>query len=81
MKQNTTDTNLTVSGLDAGSLYVIKGFPWDIEGREGEDSLYINQTTRKKVLGPFSVNADNMSKSNRTGKITGNWKIIKRHDV
>lgn len=50
MKYNTTDTNLTVSGLDAGSLYNINGFPWDVEGREGDDSLYINQTTRKKLL-------------------------------
>lgn len=50
MKYNTTDTNLTVSGLDAGSLYNIKGFPWDVEGRQGDDSLYINQTTRKKML-------------------------------
>lgn len=50
MKYNTTDTNLTVSGLDAGSLYMIRGFPWDVEGREGDDSLYINQTTRKKLL-------------------------------
>lgn len=49
-KYNTTDTNLTVTGLDAGSLYIIKGFPWDVEGREGDDSLYINQTTRKKSL-------------------------------
>lgn len=53
MKYNTTETNLTVSGLDAGSLYIIKGFPWDVEGREGDDSVYINQTTRKKLQRSF----------------------------
>lgn len=50
MKQNTSNTNLTISGLDAGSLYMIRGFAWDAEGRKGEGSLYINQTTRKKTL-------------------------------
>uniref|UniRef100_A0A3Q3VL23 Fibronectin type-III domain-containing protein n=1 Tax=Mola mola TaxID=94237 RepID=A0A3Q3VL23_MOLML len=50
MKLNTSSTNLTISGLDAGSLYIIKGFTRDLEGREGEHSLYINQTTRKEAL-------------------------------
>lgn len=48
-KYNTTNTNLTVTGLDAGSLYVIKSLAWDPEGREGEESLYVNQTTRKET--------------------------------
>ncbi|KAF3835424.1 hypothetical protein F7725_027982, partial [Dissostichus mawsoni] len=46
IKHNTSNTNWIVSGLDIGSVYVIKGFAWDPEGRQGEDSLYINQTTR-----------------------------------
>ncbi|XP_056895333.1 fibronectin type III domain-containing protein 7-like, partial [Takifugu flavidus] len=46
LKQNTSGTNWTFSGLDAGSLYAITGHAWDLEGREGEKSLYINQTTR-----------------------------------
>ncbi len=55
MKYNTSSTNLTISDLDAGSLYVIRGFAWDPEGREGEGSLYINQTTRKEALRHVSV--------------------------
>lgn len=53
-KHNISDTNLTISGLDAGSLYIIMGYAWDIEGREGEDSLYINQTTRKEAPRHFA---------------------------
>ncbi|XP_029002496.1 fibronectin type III domain-containing protein 7-like [Betta splendens] len=44
-QSNTVNTNL-VSGLDAGSLYVIVGLAWDVEGRMGESSLNSNQTTR-----------------------------------
>lgn len=47
MKHNTSSTNLTIPGLDSGSLYAVTGHAWDLEGREGETSLYINQTTRK----------------------------------
>ncbi|KAI4829257.1 hypothetical protein KUCAC02_023313 [Chaenocephalus aceratus] len=43
---NTSNTNWIVSGLDMDSVYVIKGFAWDLEGRQGEDSLYIDQMTR-----------------------------------
>uniref|UniRef100_H2SS69 Fibronectin type III domain containing 7 n=1 Tax=Takifugu rubripes TaxID=31033 RepID=H2SS69_TAKRU len=50
LKQNTSSTNWTFSGLDAGSLYAITGHAWDLEGREGEKSLYINQTTRKILI-------------------------------
>lgn len=46
-KHNTSNTNLTIWDLDAGSLYVISGVAWDPEGRKGEASLHINQTTRK----------------------------------
>ncbi|XP_077390569.1 fibronectin type III domain-containing protein 7 [Festucalex cinctus] len=53
MKQNTTSTNLTFSGLEAGSLFMIMGYGWDAEGRKGEGSLYINQTTRPPT--PASV--------------------------
>lgn len=47
IKYNTSDTNLTVSGLEAGLLYMIKSSAWDPIGRNGEDSLYKNQTTRE----------------------------------
>lgn len=50
MKHNTSSTNLTIPGLDAGSLYAITGHAWDLEGREGENSLYINQTTRETFI-------------------------------
>lgn len=50
MKHNTSNTNMTMSGLDAGSLYVIKALAWDPEGRKGEGTSYINQKTRKKAL-------------------------------
>ncbi|XP_077440799.1 fibronectin type III domain-containing protein 7-like isoform X2 [Vanacampus margaritifer] len=53
MKQNTTSTNLTLSGLEAGSLFMVMGYGWDAEGRKGEGSLYINQTTRPPI--PASV--------------------------
>uniref|UniRef100_A0A665VBB9 Fibronectin type III domain containing 7 n=1 Tax=Echeneis naucrates TaxID=173247 RepID=A0A665VBB9_ECHNA len=50
LKHNTSDTNLTISGLDAGSLYIITGAAWDQEGRKGEGSVHISQTTRKDAL-------------------------------
>lgn len=50
MKYNTSNTSLTFTGLDAGLLYGIGGFAWDPEGRNGEGSLYVNQTTREKTL-------------------------------
>ncbi|XP_037106449.1 fibronectin type III domain-containing protein 7-like [Syngnathus acus] len=46
VKQNTSGTNLTVSGLDAGALFTIMGYGWDAEQRKGEAGLYVNQTTR-----------------------------------
>lgn len=49
IKYNTTNTSLTFSGLDAGSIYGIEGSAWDPEGRMGEGSLYVNQTTRKET--------------------------------
>lgn len=55
VKHNTSSTSLTLSGLDAGSLYAIKGHAWDLEGREGENSLYINQTTRKMIIFLISI--------------------------
>ncbi|XP_051929376.1 fibronectin type III domain-containing protein 7-like [Hippocampus zosterae] len=53
MKHNTSSTNVTLSGLEAGSLYMIMGYGWDAEERKGEGSLYINQTTRPPT--PTSV--------------------------
>lgn len=51
---NTSNTSLTFSGLDAGSLYVITCFAWDLEGRKG-DSSNVKQATRKQALRQLSV--------------------------
>uniref|UniRef100_UPI0037E7605E fibronectin type III domain-containing protein 7-like n=1 Tax=Semicossyphus pulcher TaxID=241346 RepID=UPI0037E7605E len=72
MKHNTSDTTLTVSGLEAGSLYIIKGFAWDMEGRRGEGSLYINQTTRPPT--PSSVNVS-MVMSNGEAGLSVSWEL------
>nr|XP_057928957.1 fibronectin type III domain-containing protein 7-like [Doryrhamphus excisus] len=53
IEQNTTSTNLTISGLEAGRLYIIMGYGWDPEQRQGEGSSYINQTTRPPM--PVSI--------------------------
>uniref|UniRef100_A0A8C9Z6E4 Fibronectin type-III domain-containing protein n=1 Tax=Sander lucioperca TaxID=283035 RepID=A0A8C9Z6E4_SANLU len=72
MKHNTSNTNLTISGLAAGSLYAIKGFAWDLEGREGEGSLYINQTTRPPT--PSFVNVSIVT-SNGVAGLSVSWKL------
>ncbi|XP_040896696.1 fibronectin type III domain-containing protein 7-like [Toxotes jaculatrix] len=72
MKHNTSNTNLTISGLDAGSLYIIRGFAWDPEGREGEGSLYINQTTRPPT--PSSVNVS-VVMSNGLAGLSVSWEL------
>ncbi|XP_067452401.1 fibronectin type III domain-containing protein 7-like [Thunnus thynnus] len=72
MKQNTSNTNLTISGLDAGSLYMIRGFAWDPEGRQGEGSLYINQTTRPPT--PASVNVSVVMNNSLAG-LSVSWEL------
>ncbi|XP_034558223.1 fibronectin type III domain-containing protein 7-like isoform X2 [Notolabrus celidotus] len=72
MKHNTSSTSLTITGLDAGSLYIIRGFAWDMEGRRGEGSLYINQTTRPPT--PSSVNVS-MVMSNGVAGLTVSWEL------
>ncbi|XP_059197816.1 fibronectin type III domain-containing protein 7-like [Centropristis striata] len=72
MKHNTSDTNLTISGLDAGSLYAIRGFAWDAEGREGEGSLYVNQTTRPPT--PAGVNIS-VVMSNSVAGLSVSWEL------
>ncbi|KAJ4942944.1 hypothetical protein JOQ06_005456 [Pogonophryne albipinna] len=67
---NTSNTNWIVSGLDMGSVYVIKGFAWDPEGRKGEDSLYIDQMTRPAV--PSIANVS-MVMNNGLAGISVSW--------
>ncbi|XP_056271010.1 fibronectin type III domain-containing protein 7-like [Pseudoliparis swirei] len=71
-KHNTSSTNLTLSGLDAGSLYVIEGFAWDPEGRQGEGGLHVNQTTR-----PPSPSCANVSvvMSNGVSGLSVSWEL------
>ncbi|KAM3619535.1 uncharacterized protein V6R79_009801 [Siganus canaliculatus] len=72
VKHNTSSTSMTVSGLDAGSLYVIRGFAWDLEGRQGEGSVYINQTTRPPS--PSSVNVSVVMTNSAAG-LSVSWQL------
>lgn len=65
VRHNTSSTNLTISGLDAASLYAIEGFAWDPEGRAGEASLIINQTTRKEALRHFFIRSNRITFNKR----------------
>ncbi|XP_066480021.1 fibronectin type III domain-containing protein 7 [Tiliqua scincoides] len=45
LKENTTNTSLTFSSLDPGTLYTIKAYAWDANGIPGDDFTH-NQRTR-----------------------------------
>lgn len=45
-KENTTNTSLTFTSLDAGTLYTIKAYAWNASGTPGDDST-CNQRTGK----------------------------------
>lgn len=45
-KENTTNTSLTFTSLDAGTLYTIKAYAWNANGTPGDDST-CNQRTSK----------------------------------
>lgn len=59
LTQNTSSTSLSFSGLDAGTLYLIEGFAWDVEGRKGQHSNETSQVTRPPT--PKSVSASMMN--------------------
>lgn len=48
-KENTTNTSLTFSNLNAGTLYTIKAYAWNAKGIPGDDST-CNQRTSKEFL-------------------------------
>ncbi|MEQ2305977.1 hypothetical protein AMECASPLE_003396 [Ameca splendens] len=73
-KYNTTNTNLTFPGLDAGYLYAIQSSAWDPEGRDGEGSLYVNQTTRPPTPSSVSVS---VVMSGTLAKLSVSWKLNK----
>ncbi|KAM8745305.1 fibronectin type III domain-containing protein 7-like [Acanthopagrus schlegelii] len=72
IKHNTTNTNLTITGLDAGSLYNIKSYAWDPEGRQGDRSLCINQTTRPPTPSSVSVS---MVMNNTVAGLSVSWQL------
>lgn len=45
-KENTTNTSLTFTSLDSGTLYTIKAYAWNANGTPGDDST-CNQRTSK----------------------------------
>ncbi|XP_061594974.1 fibronectin type III domain-containing protein 7-like [Cololabis saira] len=69
---NTSNTTLTLPGLDAGSLYIITSSAWDPEGREGEESLHVNQTTRPPT--PSSVNVS-VLRNNDVAGLSVSWEV------
>ncbi|XP_035503135.1 fibronectin type III domain-containing protein 7-like [Scophthalmus maximus] len=71
-KHNTSNTNLTIWDLDAGSLYVISGVAWDPEGRKGEASLHINQTTRPPT--PSLVNVS-VAMGDGVAELSVSWEL------
>ncbi|CAB1419899.1 unnamed protein product [Pleuronectes platessa] len=73
MKYNTSSTNLTISDLDAGSLYVTRVYAWDIEGRKGDGSLYINQTTRSPT--PSAVNVS-VGMGSGVAELSVSWEVV-----
>nr|XP_017530571.2 fibronectin type III domain-containing protein 7 [Manis javanica] len=44
-KENTTNTSLTFTSLDAGTLYTIKAYAWNANGTPGDDSTCDQRTS------------------------------------
>lgn len=51
-KENTTNTTLTFTSLDAGTLYTIKAYAWNANGTPGDDSTCNQRTSKTSQLGP-----------------------------
>lgn len=49
-KENTTNTTLTFSSLDAGTLYTIKAYAWNVNGTPGDDSTCNQRTSKMSQL-------------------------------
>ncbi|XP_042638031.1 fibronectin type III domain-containing protein 7 [Orycteropus afer afer] len=56
-KENTTNTSLTFSSLDAGTLYTIKAYAWNANGIPGDDST-CNQRTSPRAPANIQVSFD-----------------------
>ncbi|XP_074524730.1 fibronectin type III domain-containing protein 7-like [Halichoeres trimaculatus] len=72
MNYNTSNTNFTITNLEPGSLYFIKASALDVEGRWGEESLYINQTTRPPTPSSVSVS---MAMSHGEAGLSVSWEM------
>ncbi|XP_076975591.1 fibronectin type III domain-containing protein 7 [Tamandua tetradactyla] len=53
-KENTTNTSLTFTSLDAGTLYTIKAYAWNANGIPGDDST-CNQRTSPRAPSNIQV--------------------------
>ncbi|KAG8511588.1 Fibronectin type III domain-containing protein 7, partial [Galemys pyrenaicus] len=56
-KENTTNTSLTFTSLDAGTLYTIKAYAWNANGTPGDDST-CNQRTSPLAPANIQVSFD-----------------------
>ncbi|XP_039110904.1 fibronectin type III domain-containing protein 7 [Hyaena hyaena] len=56
-KENTTNTSLTFTRLDAGTLYTIKAYAWNANGTPGDDST-CNQRTSPRAPANVQVSFD-----------------------
>uniref|UniRef100_A0A8C6CQP6 Fibronectin type III domain containing 7 n=1 Tax=Moschus moschiferus TaxID=68415 RepID=A0A8C6CQP6_MOSMO len=56
-KENTTNTSLTFTSLDAGTLYTIKAYAWNANGTPGDDST-CNQRTSPGTPANIQVSFD-----------------------
>ncbi|XP_044889176.1 fibronectin type III domain-containing protein 7 isoform X4 [Felis catus] len=56
-KENTTNTSLTFTRLDAGTLYTIKAYAWNANGTPGDDST-CNQRTSPRAPASIQVSLD-----------------------
>uniref|UniRef100_A0A286XY72 Fibronectin type III domain containing 7 n=1 Tax=Cavia porcellus TaxID=10141 RepID=A0A286XY72_CAVPO len=56
-KENTTNTSLTFSNLNAGTLYTIKAYAWNAKGIPGDDST-CNQRTIACAPGRVTIQED-----------------------
>ncbi|XP_048219141.1 fibronectin type III domain-containing protein 7 [Perognathus longimembris pacificus] len=56
-KENTTNTSVTFSSLDAGTLYTIKAYAWNANGIPGDDAT-CNQRTSPRAPANIHVSFD-----------------------
>lgn len=54
-KENTTNTSLTFTSLDAGTLYTIKAYAWNANGTPGDDSTCDQRTSKDFSAQPQTI--------------------------